>query len=196
MGSKFGGVASWANIVLSVAAFAVGVAIVGKGGGAGADAIVAGAPLLLFSEGLKLAIGLCIAVQVNALSGLIPGLTPRLVGFFSAILMVAASLIGAGALLIPDLRALGVYVNPVALASVAASGIWALICTIAALKVRLFPFWLTVAGGLLPLPSLAALIWPTAGFSAFILGLLWNLGLALILGRRRATADGQSPTPL
>lgn len=195
MGSKFGGVASWANIVLSVAAFAVGVAIVGKGGGAGADAIVAGAPLLLFSEGLKLGIGFCIATQVGALSGLLPGIAPRLVGFASAILMVAAGLIGAGALLIPDLRALGVYVNPVALASVAASGIWALICTIAALKVRLFPTWLAIAGALLPLPSLVAVIWPAAGFGAFIVGLLWNLGLALILGRRRATADGQSLTP-
>ncbi|MFY8209730.1 MAG: hypothetical protein ACOVOE_10440 [Caulobacter sp.] len=196
MGSKFGGVASWANIAFSVTAFAVGVAIVGKGGGGGADAIVAGAPLLLFSEGLKLSIGLCLAVQVSALSGLIPGLTPRLVGSTSAVLMLAAGLIGAGAVLIPDLRALGAYVNPVALASVAASGIWALICTLAALRARRFPLWLTIAGLLLPLPSLAALVWPAAGFGAFILGLLWNLGLALILGRRRATADGQSPTPL
>lgn len=196
MGSKFGGAASWANIALSVAAFGVGVAIVGKGGGGGADAIVAGAPLLLFSEGLKLGIGLCIAVQVSALSGLIPGLTPRLVGSISAILMIAAGLIGLAALLFPDFRALGAYVNPVALASVAASGIWALICTIAARKARLFPTWLTIAGALLPLPSLAALIWPAAGFGAFIVGLLWNRGLALILGRRRDAADGQSLTPL
>ncbi len=194
MGSKFGIVASWANIVFSVSSFALGVVIIGNGGGAGLDAIVAGAPLLLLSEGIKLCIGVCIAVQVNALYGLLPGLFPRLVGFASAVLMAVAGLIGAGAILLPEAHAMGALVNPVALASVVAGGLWALSCAILALKIRLFPAWLTVVGMLLFLPSIAALFFPAAGLSVFMLGLFWNLGLVLIFKQKNLATNEQSTT--
>lgn len=196
MRSDLGGLASWANIGFSIAAFIVGVVIVGRGGTGGADAMVAGAPLLLFGEGLKLAIGLCIAAQASALGRLIPGLAPRLLGFASALFMVSAGLIGAGAVLVPALRGLAAAVNPMALASVAASGLWALTTTIGTLKARWFPLWLMIAGALLPLPSLAALVWPAAGLGAFAVGLVWNLGLALILTGRQRPADERGRAPV
>lgn len=178
---RYGSLASWLNILCSLAAFAVGLLILTRGGSAGAEAITAGAAWLWLSEGLKLLIGLCIVVQASALYRLIPDVRMRWIGLMAALLMGIAGLLGMGALLWPNLRGLAGYVNPIALLSVVASGLWALSASLASRKSQVFPLWMKCVGCLLPLPGLVAFVVPAAAFGAFIGGLLWNLGIGLKL---------------
>ena len=185
MKSPIGALASWANVTCSFAAFGLGLTIMAKGGSAGADAITVGAPLLLTGEALKLLIGGSLAIQVSAFARVTGGWLPRLAGFSSALLMVAAGAMGVAAILDPRFRPLASFVNPVALGSVVASGLWSLTSILAGRKDRRMPLWMVVVGALLPLPGVAALFVPAAGLAAFVLGVLWNIGVGIALSKRQ-----------
>lgn len=182
---RSGSFASGLNIAASVGAFVVGLSIMARGGSGGADAIVSGVPLLMLGEGLKILIGLCIAIQVSAVSHLVPSPVSSLAGFSAAVVMICAGLLGVGVLLWPGFRGLAAYINPLALGGVVISGLWALSTIAASRKAPVFPVWLQTVGCFLPVPPLLSLIFPAAAIGAFLGGLVWNLGLGIELARRR-----------
>lgn len=185
MKSSVGVIASWVNVVSSFAAFGLGMIILGKGGSAGTDAIATGAPLLLAAEAVKLVIGGSLTVQVHALGRATGGWVPKLTGFAGALLMIVAGGAGIAAILNPDLRSLASFVNPLASGAVVATGLWALTSVLARRKDGSFPVWMACVGWLLPIPSMAMVFVPAAGLGAFVLGVLWNIGVATVLGGRR-----------
>lgn len=183
MKSSIGVLASWANVTFSFAAFGLGLTILGRGGSADADAITVGVPLLVTAEALKILIGVTRAAQVAALGRVTGGMLPRLAGAACAVLMIVAGTMGVAATLSPQFRGLGAFVNPVALSGVVATGLWALASVIASRKAHRFPAWMAFIGALLPLTGIAALFIPAAGLAAFIVGVLWNIGVGAMLGK-------------
>lgn len=181
-----GAMASGFNIAFSIAAFALGIMIVQKGGSSGASAVSAGVLVLSLAELCKLAIGACLCVQTFALGALTRGFLPRLTGSAAAVLMLAAGGLGIAVITLPPLRAMASWINPLALFSVAMTGLWALTSAVAAWKSGELPFWLRLTAVALAVAGLIAPIFPPAALAAFVAGVAWNLGVGIRLSRRRA----------
>ncbi|HTN40114.1 MAG TPA: hypothetical protein VLZ84_03115 [Asticcacaulis sp.] len=181
-----GALASGFNIAFSIAAFALGIIIVQKGGSGGADALAAGVPVLSLAELCKLVIGACLFVQTFALGAVTRGFLPRVTGSTAAVLMLAAGGLGIAVITLPPLRAMASWINPLALFSVAMTGLWALTSVVAAWKSGVLPLWLRLTAVALAVAGLIAPVFPPAALAAFVAGVAWNSGVGMRLSRRQS----------
>lgn len=178
--------AAFCLAALTIAALAIGVALVRQlgmdagAGSAGADA----RPLLVAAEAVKLASAACLVIAVRA-SG---GGAARIAGWASALLLATSAAAALAALWSAN-AALGSWANPMALASLVATGLWAL--GLAFGGERRLPTWLGIVASLFAAAAIGAMLLPPVGLPAGLLGLAWWLSLG-VAARRLAK---QEPTP-
>ena len=175
--------AAFVLAVLTVAALAIGAVLVRQLGAdaAAGSAAAAARPLLITAEIVKLASAACLAVAVRAAGG-----GPvRMAGWGSALLLAASGAAALAAICNAN-AALGSWANPLAIASLIATALWALGLSFGG-ETRL-PAWLRIVASLFAAAALGAAFVPPVGLLAGLLGLLWWFGLG-ISARRLAKPE-------
>lgn len=178
--------AAFALAALTVAALAIGVALVQQLGtdAGGGSAALAARPLLIAAEAVKLASAVYLALAVRAAGG---GLA-KLAGWSSALLLAASGATALAALWSAN-TSLGAAANPLALASLVATGLWAL--RLAFGGERRLPAWLTIVAATFASAAIGAAFVPPVGLLAGLLGLFWWTGLGI--AARRLANPGPTP---